>query len=87
MRIPILASILVAAAAAVRPAPREVVFDSITGATQAGGGITLESGRQGGEIVDLTGTSREITRIDVMLYEFGGGVIGDMTYRVNFWVP
>jgi len=71
------------------PAKCEIVFDNITGATQFGsGGIVTGAGGQGGGIVNLAGTSRDVTKLDVALYEFsGGGVPGDLTFRVNLWSP
>jgi hypothetical protein len=69
------------------PVKSEIVFDNITGATQSGGGISTAPGYQGGDIVSLSGTSRNVTRLDVLLYEFGSGVPGDLTFKVNLWEP
>ena len=66
-------------------AKSEIVFDNITGTTQFGGGISTAAGYQGGNIVSLAGTARDVTRVDVLLYEFGAGVTGD--FRVNLWSP
>ena len=67
------------------PARGEIVFDSITEATQFGGGVVTAPGFHGGDVVQLAGSSRIATRVDVLLYEFGAGVPGDLTFKVYFW--
>ncbi len=67
------------------PAKSEIVFDNITGVTQFGGGVIADPGYQLGVTISLSGTSRNVTRLDVLLYEFGFGVPGDLTFRVNLW--
>ncbi len=68
-------------------AKSEIVFDNITNTTQPGGGIVTDEWYQAGDIVRLSGNSRVATRLDVLLYEFGAGVNGDLTFRVNLWDP
>jgi hypothetical protein len=70
-------------------AKSEVVFDNITAATEYNAGFLgaiVAPGYQLGSIVNLSGTLREVTKIDIVLYEFGGSA-GDLTFRVNFWDP
>jgi hypothetical protein len=87
MHVSKLAIILIAVVSTARQSSAEIVFDNITGATQPGGGISTAAGYQGGNIVGLSGTSRDVTRLDVLLYEFSAGLPGDLTFRVNLWEP
>jgi hypothetical protein len=70
------------------PAQSEVVFDNISGSTLFEGGIVTDPGYQGGNIVQLVGTSRIATQLDVLLERQGliGGT-GEFTFRVNLWNP
>jgi hypothetical protein len=66
-------------------AKSEIVFDNITGTPEAASGIEISPGYQWGNFMSLAGTSREVTRLDIMLYEFGFQTAGDLTFKVNFW--
>jgi hypothetical protein len=68
-----------------RHAESEVVYDTITDATDFGGGIILGPGSQGGNVVQLAGRSRIATRLDVVLYEFDALLPGDLIFKVNLW--
>jgi len=64
----------------------EIVFHNIpTPPLSEPGGIVVDEGYHAGGVVQLAGVSRYASRIDVLLYEFGNGIPGDLSFRVNLW--